>query len=285
MTKKRFGKLAPQQEANLTCADLLRPVEEEIGCGYMLWPDGGFYNGSVKTRLEGVLVTWMADVPALEQAARTGCNVVVCHEPLFAEEKNEEPPYRWLTPDPGVATPPWHPNSKKRMLIAKRNLTVLQCHYGLDRFSHFKATNAAFGLTTPCYDHGWESVFELPQAVTVGSLAARLKQRLKIKGTVRVVGDLRRRVRRVMNLWGGLGLKANLYWVRQGIQHGAEVGICGEMDEAFMHFATDAGLALIETSHQLSEEIGMRCYADCLRRLYPRLRVRTYLPGRPYKTL
>jgi len=283
--KKRSEKLTPKQGANLTCADLLSPMEEEIGCGYMLWPDGGFYNGSVKTRLEGVLMTWMADVPSLAQAARIGYNVVVCHEPLFFAEKHEQPPYRWLTPDPGVATPPWHPDRRKRELIAEHDLTILQCHYGLDRFSHFRATNEAFGLAMPHYDHGWESVFELPQAVTVGALATRLKRRLKIKGTVRVVGDVRRRVRRVMNLWGGLGLKANLYWVRQGIEHGAEVGICGEMEEAFMHFASDAGLALIETSHQLSEEMGLRYYADHIRRLHPRLRVKTYLTGRPYLTV
>ena len=53
-----------------------------------------------------------------------------------------------------------------------------------------------------------------------------------------------------------------------------------------MRFAAEAGIPVIETSHQLSEEIGLRHYADVLRQRYPGLNVVSALSGgRPYQTL
>jgi len=268
-----------------TCADLVGIVEEFLGMDYMLWPDGGYHSGSADTPVRGVLITWMANVAALTEAVRQSCNIVVCHEaPLFAE-KREMPPYRWLTPNVGPLEPSRHPNSRRRRLIEKHGLTVFVCHYGLDRFGHEKAFADAVGLTRKYCDHGWESVYELARPTTVAALADDIKRRLRIEGTIRVAGDLKKRVRRVGNFWGGLGLLSNVYWLRESILHGAEVGICGETDELMMHYAIDAGVPLIETSHQLSEEIGMRYYAGQVKHRFPDLRVVTFLQGRPYRTL
>jgi len=269
----------------LTCADLLKPIEEIVGGGHMLWPDGGYVNGSPETAVKAVLVTWMADTAALRKAIAGRCNVVLCHEPPFYSEKNELPPYRWLNAVNDCAEQSWHPNRQRRALIEKHGLTLLQCHYGLDRFPIYESFVEALGLTAPGKDRGWEQVYRLPKPMTVAALTKLVKERLGIAGTVRVAGDSRRKVRRVVSLWGGLGLNVNLYWLRQGIAHGADVAVAGEMDEFLMRFAAEAGIPVIETSHQLSEEIGLGRYAEVLRRRYQGLKVVTAFTGRPYRTL
>ncbi len=269
----------------VTCANLLKPIEEIVGCGPLLWPDGQFVNGSPDTPVRGVLVTWMAEATALEKAAASGCNVVLCHEAPFFEEKHELPPYRWLNAANDVTELPWHPNRRRRELIQRYKLTLVQCHYGLDRFPIYDAFIQALGLTTAVHEQGWESIYQLPQMLSVAQLARAIKRRLGIQGTVRVVGDLRRRVRKIASLWGGLGLSGNIYWARRAITHGAEAAIAGEMDEAFIKFAAEVGLPVIETSHQLSEEIGLQRYAAVLQGRYPKLKVATFFTGRPYRTI
>lgn len=269
----------------ITCADLLKPVEEIVGCGPMLWPDGDCVNGSPGTAVKAVLVTWMADVTALQKAVASRCNVVLCHEPVFYNEKHELPPYRWLNAENDCSEMEWHPNRRRRALIENHNLTVLQCHYGLDRFPIYDSFVEALQLKSVYHDQGWESVYKLPGPVTVTALAKRVKEQLGITGTVRIAGNPKRKVQKVVSLWGGLGLNVNVYWLRQGITHGADVAIAGEMDEYLIRFAVEAGIPVIETSHQLSEEIGLRHYAEVLRRRFPALKVVPWFTGRPYQTV
>jgi len=268
----------------ITIADLIQPVEEHIGCNYMHWPDGGFFNGGINTEVKGVLLTWMAGPSAIKQAIQDGCNVIICHEPLFFHEKNELPPYRWLTPDDGCKEPDWHPNSIRQELILDNNITVFQCHYGLDRYCMYAAFSKALGLDEPILNHGWESVFTLKKTMTVGKLIANIKERLQISGTVRVVGNPDREVLKVACLWGGMGISDNIYWLRRAILNKADVAICGEMNEFFMQFAEDAGFPVIETSHRLSEEYGIASYAASLQEKFPQLNIRTNIQGRPYYT-
>jgi len=265
--------------------DLLVPFERHIGCDYMHWPDGGFPAGSPDTEIQKVLLTWRPTLRALRQAADLGCNVVFCHEGLYTPEKPELPPYRWLTP---MVEPPAvdaAPDDMIRRIIADHRVTVVQSHYGWDRFCMYDAFCDALGLSAPVYDHGWESVFELPRPTQVRDLCCQVKDSLEISGTVRLAGDPDMTVRRIVNLWGGMGLSANMYWINRALANGAEAGICGEMDEVFINYALDAGFPVIETSHQLSEEFGVRYHADYLRRHYPELRLEVFTPGRPYQTV
>lgn len=270
---------------NVLCADLLAPIEEITGSNHMQWPDGGFVNGSSSTPVKGVLVTWMADAATLEKAAASGCNVVLCHESPLYGEKHELPPYRWLNPRNDCFELDWHPNTVRRALIKRHNLTLVCCHYGFDRFPIYDSFIEALGLNNPSHKDGWETVYQLPKPVTVAQLTKTVKQRLGITGTVRVAGDPKRKVSRVVSLWGGIGLYSNVYWLRQGITHGADVAVAGEMDEYLMHYAAEAGISVIETSHRLSEEFGVRKYAEVLRRRYPGLNVKVVSAGRPYRTL
>ncbi|MBN1863432.1 MAG: Nif3-like dinuclear metal center hexameric protein [Victivallales bacterium] len=264
------------------CRDLLRPMEQLIGCDYMHWPDGGFTNGDVSTRVDGLLIVWMADVASLERAVEIGCNVVLCHEPIYFNIKHELPPYRWLNPAPEAGEPPFHTNRRRREIIEDNNLTVLQCHYGLDRYCLFQVFHETLGFSTPCFDKGWESVFPVEPKTTLGRLAGNVRDRLGFDGPMRVVGDRDREISRVAFLWGGMGLSGNLYWLVEVIRNGANAGICGEMDEFFMTFAKDADFPVIETSHRLSEEVGIGAYARHLKKVCPGMRLEFFQQGRPY---
>ncbi len=269
----------------MNAIDLLRPFEKHIGAPYTLWPDGGFFSGGEDTTVKGVLLTWMATVDALEKAVSLDCNVVFCHEPPLFHIKSELPPYRWLTPETNGSLPDWHPNRKRLAVIEKAGLTVIQSHYGWDRYCMFDAFARLLGLTHKTKDHGWESVYQLPEAMTVEELAHSLRGTLNFTGPVRTCGEISTRVNRVSLLWGGMGLSQNIYWVEQAIKHGAQCGIAGEMDEFFMRFVSDCRFPVIETSHQVSEEAGVCQYAADLRRLYPQLKVVVFTTGRPCRLL
>ena len=269
----------------VTVQGVIRPIEEHIGAPYMMWPDGGFVSGGIDDEVRGLLCAWMATTEALEKAVAEDCNVVICHECVYFTEKVESPPYRWLTPDPGGPNSGASPNARRRKLIDESGLTVMQMHYGLDRYCFYGAFARAMRLTRAVAGHGWETVYELDEPLTLLGLAGRAKELAGIEGTVRVVGDPGRQIRRVGNLWGGVGLNGNLYWHRRLIENGAEVCVCGEIDEFACHHALESGLCLIETSHTLSESMGMRAFADDVRSRFPRLKVVSHDMGRPYATV
>jgi len=269
----------------MQAVELLKAFEEKIGSPYTLWPDGGFFSGSPGSEVRSVMLCWQLSLQALKLAAARGCDTILCHEWPFFNEKYELPPYRWLTPQGAADIGIRHPNEGRRALIAQHSFTVVQAHYGWDRYCMFEAFSAACGLTKLHRDRGWESVFDLGKEIPVGELASALRKGLNITGTIRVTGDLNRKVRRIANLWGGMGLSGNIYWVNHAIQGGAEAAIAGEMDECFMSYVQDADFPVIETSHQLSEEFGVRTYAAELRRRWPNLPVHEFSGGRPYQTI
>jgi putative NIF3 family GTP cyclohydrolase 1 type 2 len=266
-------------------SDLLRPVEEHLGAGFMMWPDGGFVSGAPEDEVEGVLVTWMMTRAALEQAAAAGCNLIICHEWPFFSEKDELPPYRFPYPLVGDKEPAWHPNTRRRALLEKYGYTVVQMHYALDRFCLYDAFAEAMHLENVVAGEGWYKVYALAQPMTLRELALEVKCLAEIEGTIRVAGDLDRRLERVAHLWGGAGMLSNAYCLRRVIENGAQAAICGEIEEMGCHFALETGFSLIETSHVLSEMIGMRRFAEILQTRFPALEVHLHEMPRPYTTL
>jgi len=220
----------------------------------------GFKFGDPEAQVTGVLVCWMANGPALEEAAANGCNLVICHETLFYPQSAAIDGERC-----------WPANRRRMELMSDHRIAVYRAHGKLDRLCIFDDFAAALGLRDVCAGEGYARIYSLP-ATRVSELAERAKQATGLPA-VRVVGDLERRVERVGLPWGGLGLFVNISFMEQLIENGAEAGIAGETDEYAMRFAEDAGLALIETSHAASENIGLRHFAAMLAGAHPGLKV------------
>lgn len=223
-------------------------------------PEEGFKFGDPEVQVAGVLVCWMATAPALEQAAANACNLVVCHETLFYPQSA-----------PIDAERCWRTNRRRVELMSDNRMAVYRAHGKLDRLCIFDDFAAALGLRDVCAGEGYTRIFSVP-STPVGELVERARRATGVPA-VRVVGDLERRVERIGLPWGGLGLFVNISFMQQLVENGAQVGIGGETDEYAMRFAEDAGMALIETSHAASENIGLRHFAAMLAEAYPGLNV------------
>ena len=220
----------------------------------------GFKIGDPEAPVSGALVCWMATVPALRQAAAESCNLVICHESLFYPESAPLDHERC-----------WRTNRVRMELMSDARITVYRAHGKLDRLCIFDDFASALGLRDACAGEGYSRIFPIPPT-SLRDLADRAKRAIGLP-SVRVVGDPEGHVARIGLPWGGLGLFVNVRFMQQLVDNGADALIAGETDEYAMRFAEDAGMALIETSHAASENIGLRHFAAMLADAHPGLRV------------
>lgn len=232
----------------------------------------GFKFGDPETEVEGVLVCWMATIPALEQAIAERCNLLICHETLFYPQSAAIDGERC-----------WRTNRIRMQLMHEGGMAVYRAHGKLDRLSIFEDFADALGMKEVYAGDGYARVFLLPQT-PVAALVERAKQATGMQA-MRIVGDPERQVTRVGLPWGGLGLFVNISFMQRLVDNGAEAGICGETDEYAMRFAEDAGMALIETSHAACENIGLRRFAAMLGEAHPGLRVVFHESGPGWRML
>ncbi len=260
----------------MKAGDVLNFVASNIGVKVDDIPDGGFVFGNESDQVNGILVTWMATCDALMYAAENGLNLVVCHEEVLFGEKMEGKAYRWTS---DVVNPIeelcWHPDNKRRKIIEESHLTVLRIHYGLDRLCIFHEFAKAAGFGQIIVDSGYESVFALPEPTKVKDLAKSISTRLNFPH-VRIAGDLERLVTKAGNLWGGVALLSNRYFMRKQIENGADVLIGGESEEMAMILATEFDVPIIVTGHTVSENIGLRCFVEMLKQEFANVPVDFY---------
>ena len=102
---------------------------------------------------------------------------------------------------------------------------------------------------------------------------------------MRVTGDLNKKVSRVGLPWGGLGLSINACFISRMLDYGVDALIAGETDEYSMFAAADSGVALIETSHTLSENPGLSHFAKILKKEFPELKIIFFSCPRPWEFL
>ena len=74
--------------------------------------------------------------------------------------------------------------------------------------------------------------------------------------------------------WGGLGLFVNVGYQQRLIEQGCDVFIAGESDNYGFRFAAECGIPMIETSHELSENDGLRRFAEMLSGGFPDVQFR-----------
>ena len=265
-------------------SEVLQFVAEKIGMEAESLPDGGFFHGSENDKVEGILVTWMATCEALRAAIDQKLNLVICHEPPFFDEVEQRPLYRWTSePDEKPSEGIGHPNRLRREILEEvgSELTLLQIHYGLDRLCIYEDFARIIGLGPAVGGGGYETVFALPQGLTIGGLAKKIAEKLNFK-SIRIVGDPNKRVSCAGNLWGGVGLASNRYWMRKQIEYGADVLVGGEADEEAMFFAKEYGVGLIVTAHAVSENIGLQSFVTMLRAKFPHVPAKFYEVSTPF---
>ncbi len=244
--------------------EVLEFVSSCIGVSTNNIPDGGFIHGKESDVVHGILVTWMATLESIEYAVEKVLNLMICHEAPFFEETGQAPMYRWTTPDDEKAyEKPDHPNQKFKGALEESGskLTLLQIHYGLDRLCIFDEFTNFLELGKPLVNAGYESVYTLPSPMNVRELAEKVASKLNL-ASIRVIGDLNRKVQYSGNLWGGVGLSSNRYWMRKQIENGADVLICGETDEIVMMFASQSLVSILFVGVSLGEHLRLGPLAE-----------------------
>ncbi len=105
----------------------------------------------------------------------------------------------------------------------------------------------------------------------------KVKKRIGV-ANVRVSApkSMEQKVGRVGLPWGGLGLSVNVEYQQRLIEKGCDVFIGGESDEYGFIFASECGIPIIETSHVISENLGLKHFTIMLKDEFPQIEVNFY---------
>jgi putative NIF3 family GTP cyclohydrolase 1 type 2 len=230
--------------------------------------DEGLRFGEPDALVRAIQVCWMATPQAIEAAATAGASLLIAHEDLFY-------PYDVLVKGGPAGFLTWRTNARRAALLARHGLAVIRAHGTLDRTYIFDAFAQVLGLPGAPGSGGKPLVDEPPygriygiEPQSVRQLTARVKKRTGMP-VLRVAGDPETVVRRAGLPWGGMALFVNVGYMQRLVELGADVFIAGESDNYGMRFALEAGVPLVETSHEVSENPGLRAFAADLGHAFP----------------
>jgi len=271
--------------AGPTAQDLVKRIQGILGGD---WPDSGpdgFKAGNPETAVRGVATTAMATMEVLKLASKDGLNLVITHEPTFFGR--QDGPAAALNaggrgPAGVSASDPVY--TAKKEFIDKNGLVVFRLR---DHWQARKENDLTTGLAESL---GWtryrvsgdDAIYDIP-ASTLEETVAWIREKLKLRGGLRAVGDRRSRVRRVM-LHPGL-MAVNTMLDRFS---GTDLIVAGEVREwECVHYAADINTSgerrsLVTIGRVVSEDPGMRSCANWLKPLAREVPVRWITVGDPY---
>jgi putative NIF3 family GTP cyclohydrolase 1 type 2 len=286
VSRRKFAVLAgtlaagqiPMRGANsLTAADVVHRIQTSLGGeGPGSGPDG-FKAGDPNTPVKGIATTAMATVDVLKRASNAGANLVITYEPTFFSRQDGPAPspapaqtsgsgrgpgrgFGGVAPDDPVYT-------AKKEFIEKNGLVVFRLH---DHWQARKENDMTTGLADSL---GWSNhqvrpddvLYDIP-ATTAEETVSFIREKLKLRGGFRAVGDRNARVRRVM-LYPGVMTPPTM-WQRYSE---VDLIVAGEVREwENTHYAADIYSAgekrgLVTIGRVVSEDPGMRACADWLK--------------------
>ncbi|HIJ65917.1 MAG TPA: hypothetical protein HPP77_08185 [Candidatus Hydrogenedentes bacterium] len=242
----------------MTPGDIIRFAEDRTG--HPLNPDEGITFGPRTSELAGVSVAWTVNEATVAQAAAAGHNCLVHHEALTH-------PYPGLTCETERHYLSWPTNYSRLAALARHDMTAIRLHGSLDELYIYAAFAHQLELGDPIveaasgeYSH---KVFGAP-VDTFGALVEHVKRCMGMPALRTTIIDAERPVQRIGLPWGGLGLFTNVGYMQAIMDLGVDTFICGETDNYGFRFAAESGIAVIETSHEVSEAAGLRQFATDL---------------------
>jgi putative NIF3 family GTP cyclohydrolase 1 type 2 len=199
----------------------------------------------------------MATLDVVQHAAARGMNMVITHEPTFYSHQDrtdqllEDPTYRF-----------------KLDLLNRHDMVV--CHFH-DHWHARRPDGIAAGMI---HELGWEKnadpndarIFTFP-GTPLAQFAKDIEAKLKAR-TMRVLGDPRLPVKRVIASWGNVSLMPGIpFFARPDV----DVLVVGETHEwELVEYAQDTiasgkKKALVVIGHVASEQAGMKYCAEWLK--------------------
>ncbi|MFH1905075.1 MAG: Nif3-like dinuclear metal center hexameric protein [bacterium] len=240
-------------------------------------PDEGLLFGNENNGITGIQVSWMASLDAIESAQRVGANLMLVHEALFYPYpfSNNPRPKDYLC---------WSVNKKRKELLSRYEIAVIRFHGTLDEICILDDFAKALGLPEPSIEDKLVKLYDI-EPVSIETMIKRVKKALLLD-IVRVTPcDLKKKARRIGLPWGGLGLFVNVSYQERLLKYEPDLFIAGESDCYGFIYAIDAGIPMIETSHEISENIGLKNFADKLKKDIMDINITFYENKKPWINL
>ena len=244
-----------------TIKDIVDFVQTKTG--HKLNRDEGMQYGEENRELNGVTVAWMATANAIQAAGAAGHELLIAHESVYFQYdalNAKDAPADWRE---------WDVNKQRLSLLGRFGISCLRIHGSVDEICIFDTFAEILELGEPVYVDGLVKVYEIPPC-PLGSLIQRVKDRMGMDH-LRVAGvsNLDHQVSRIGLPWGGLGLFVNVSYQQRLIDQGCDAFIAGESDSYGFRFAVEAGIPMLETGHELSENPGLHKFTDMLAVTFP----------------
>jgi putative NIF3 family GTP cyclohydrolase 1 type 2 len=239
-----------------TARQVIERIQKNVGVSWTTPTVDTFKAGNADEPVTGIAVTMMATLDVLEQAARSGSNLVITHEPTFYNHLDSTGPLEKQN-DAVLAG--------KQKFIQDHHLVVWRFH---DHWHARKPDGILLGMT---HALGWEKfqnsadqrLFTLPET-TLNNLATSVRQKLNVRA-LRVVGDPQLKVTKAGFLPGAAGSARQIQMLGRD---DVEVLLIGETPEwETVEYVADAVTehkrkALVIIGHIPSEQAGME---ECTR--------------------
>ena len=241
----------------LAAGQVIDRIKAQVGIPWRAQTVDNIIVGAADMPVTGIATTMMATLDVVRRAAARGKNLVITHESTFfshqdrTEQLQQDPTYQF-----------------KLDFLNRHRMVVFHFH---DHWHGRRPDGIATGMAR---ELGWEKqadpqnprMFTFP-GTPLARLAKDMQTRLKIR-TMRVVGDPKLQVRRVIASWGNVSLMPGIPFLARPE---VDVLVLGETHEwELVEYAQDAiasgqKKALIILGHVVSEQAGMKYCAEWLK--------------------
>ena len=256
----------------LVVRDLLQYLD---GLAGGLGEEEGIRFGTATQPVKKILLCWMANLAAIRHAAEIGADLIIAHEsvlfPYTIFERSGPPDFL-----------SWQANNSRIEQLARHQISLVRAHITLDRFCIFDDFAAKLELGDPVVSKpGFIKIYEI-KPTPYGTLIEHVKDKMLLSCLRATPGDKDRVIKRIGLPWGGLGLIVNTSYMQSLLHEGCDCLIAGETDNYGFHFATDSGIDLIETSHEVSENPGLEHFSQVLAAAFPQIQISFYENEPPF---
>ena len=223
-----------------------------------------FTFGAVNDEITKIVVSWCVDDETVDFAIKNKCNFILHHESLLH-------PYPiWSALERNYLG--WKVNADKLARLGANKINTFRLHCTMDKLTIYKTFAEKLGLRKVRDGRGiYDAVFS-SQFATAGELAAHAKKVMNMP-SIRFAGNPDQKISNIGLAFGGIGLFVNVGSVQKMIENGADVIIAGESDNMGFRFCTEQNIPVIELSHEVTENPGIKVFCDELQKKIPSVEV------------
>jgi putative NIF3 family GTP cyclohydrolase 1 type 2 len=270
--------------AAITAQEVIERIKKNIGVEWKPDSVDSVKAGDPSTIVKGIVTTSMATMAVLQQAVKAGANVIITAQPTFFGRADLPTPPAGRGGANQAAAPPDPVFAGKHAFITRNNLVVFRLSdHWRRRQPDPLAQGIAAALRWSTYQSAGDPLrFDIP-ALRLDALVSHVKNALRLRGGIRVVGDSRTMVQRIGLLPGTTPIQAALKMLPN-----VDAIIAGEVREwESVEYVRDKVFAaekkgLILVGRVVSEEPGMNVCANWLKTFVSEVPIRHISAGDPY---